>query len=101
LPPPAGPLVAGPLPVEVDASCPAAALSGVVAVPPDEPPGVAVLSSTLPSTETSCPTGHTLNETRPTRVTKTMAAPANRAPDAPTPTMKLSGVLFLDVLVAA
>jgi hypothetical protein len=42
--------------------------------------------------------GQTLKETTPIRVTKTIAAPASRPPDAPTPTMKLSGVL--DVLPA-
>jgi hypothetical protein len=46
------------------------------------------------------PLGQTLKETIPTSVTKTIAAPASRAPDAPTPTMKLSGV-FVDVLAAA
>jgi len=61
----------------------------------------AALSSTLPSVEVSWEVGQTLKETRPTRVTKTIAAPASRAPDAPTPTKKLSGVLFVDVLVAA
>jgi hypothetical protein len=35
------------LPVEVDASCPEAALTGTVAVPADELFGVAVLSSTF------------------------------------------------------
>jgi hypothetical protein len=64
-------------------------------------PLVAWLSSTLASTAVSRDVGQTLNETRPTRVTKTIAAPANTAPDAPIPTMKLSGVLFFDVLVAA
>ncbi len=63
-------------------------------------PLVAALSSTLPSTVVSFDAGQTLKETRPTRVTKTIAAPANTAPDAPIPTMKLSGVLFVDVLVA-
>jgi hypothetical protein len=62
---------------------------------------VAAPSSTLPSTVPSFEVGQTLNETIPTRVTKTIAAPANTAPDAPIPTMKLSGVLFVDVLVAA
>jgi len=64
-------------------------------------PSVAALSSTLGSDVVSLAVGQTLNETRPTRVTKTIAAPANTAPDAPIPTMKLSGVLFVDVLVAA
>jgi hypothetical protein len=36
--------------------------------------------------------GQTLKETTPRRVTKTIAAPASRPPDAPIPTMKLSGV---------
>jgi hypothetical protein len=96
LPPPA-PV---PAPAVVEASCPEAALTGAGAGVV-ELFGVAVLSSTLSSTEILTPLGQTLNETRPTRVTKTMAAPASRAPDAPTPTMKLSGVLFVDVLAAA
>jgi hypothetical protein len=37
--------------------------------------------------------GQTLKETTPMRVTKTIAAPASRPPEAPMPTMKLSGVL--------
>jgi len=84
----------------LEASCPAAALTGVVVVV-CEVLGVAALSSTLRSADAVGPVGQTLNETRPTRVTKTIAAPASRAPEAPTPTMKLSGVLFVDVLVAA
>jgi hypothetical protein len=101
LPPPALPApVAEPPPAVVEAICPAAALTGTVVVV-CEGLGVAALSSTLPSTDTACPLGQTLNETRPTKVTKTMAAPAKSAPEAPTPTMKLSGVLLLDVLVAA
>jgi hypothetical protein len=36
--------------------------------------------------------GQTLNDTTPTRVTKTIAAPARMPPDAPMPTMKLSDV---------
>jgi len=60
-----------------------------------------VLSSTLPSAKVSPEVGQTLKETRPTRVTKTIAAPERSAPDAPTPTMKLSGVLLFDVLDAA
>jgi len=60
-----------------------------------------VLSSTLPSAKVSPEVGQTLKETMPTRVTKTIAAPAKTAPDAPIPTMKLSGVLLVDVLVAA
>ena len=62
---------------------------------------MAALSSTLLSTDPSLDVGQTLKETMPTRVTKTIAAPANTAPDAPIPTMKLSGVLLVDVLVAA
>jgi hypothetical protein len=85
---------------EVDATTPAAALTGAGTVDAAWP-GVALLSSTLRSTVVSFPRGQTLNETNPTRVTKTMAALASRAPEAPTPTMKLSGVLFADVLDAA
>jgi hypothetical protein len=96
LPPPALP---PPAPAVVDAICPDAALTGEAAGLAGLL-GVGWLSSTLPSTATSAPLGQTLNETRPTSVTKTMAAPASRAPDAPTPTMKLSGV-FVDVLAAA
>jgi hypothetical protein len=85
-----------------DATRPAAALTGAaVLLLLEGPPGVAVLSSMLPPVVASCADGQTLNETRPTRVTKTMAAPASRAPEAPTPTMKLSGVLVGDVLGAA
>ena len=84
----------------VEATCPAAALTGA-ADPAEEPPGVAELSSTLPSVNPALTVGQTLNETMPTKVTKTMAAPASRAPEAPIPTMKLSGVLFVDVLAAA
>jgi hypothetical protein len=65
---------------------------------------VALLSSTLLPPAPAVPSfevGQTLKETMPTRVTKTIAAPASTAPDAPIPTMKLSGVLFADVLVAA
>jgi hypothetical protein len=47
--------------------------------PPDEIPAV---------------DGQTLNETTPTRVTKTIAAPARIPPEAPMPTMKLSDVLL-------
>jgi hypothetical protein len=89
-----------PAPAVVEAICPDAALTGAAAGL-GELFGVGALSSTLPSTDNApCPVGQTLNETRPTNVTKTMAAPASRAPDAPTPTMKLSGV-FVDVLAAA
>jgi hypothetical protein len=38
--------------------------------------------------------GQAVNETIPTRVTKTIAAPARRAPDAPILIMKLSDVLL-------
>jgi hypothetical protein len=38
--------------------------------------------------------GQALKETSPTRVMKTTAAPASRAPDAPIPIMKLSDVLL-------
>jgi hypothetical protein len=96
LPPPAP----APVPAVVEAICPDAALTGVVVVVCGTL-GLAALSSTLSAIDTSCPVGQTLKETRPTRVTKTMAAPASRAPDAPTPTRKLSLVLFLDVLDAA
>jgi hypothetical protein len=63
-------------------------------VPPPEPgAGVAALSSTLrPLDEIPAADGQTLKETTPTRVTKTIAAPASRPPEAPTPTMKLSDV---------
>ena len=44
-----------------------------------------------PADEMPAAEGQTLNETIPTRVTKTIAAPASRPPDAPMPTMKLSG----------
>jgi hypothetical protein len=58
------------------------------------------LSSTLPPLEEMpAAEGQTLNETTPIRVTKTIAAPARRPPEAPMPTMKLSGVL--DVRPAA
>jgi hypothetical protein len=50
--------------------------------------------------ESPRPEGQTLSETSPTTVTKTMAAPARSAPDAPTPTIRLSGVLFDDLLAA-
>jgi hypothetical protein len=61
--------------------------------------GVPGLNSTLPPLGMMpAAEGHTLKETTPIRVTKTIAAPASRPPDAPTPTMKLSGVL--DVLPA-
>ena len=36
--------------------------------------------------------GQTLNDTIPSRVTKTIAAPASKPPEAPIPTMKLSDV---------
>jgi hypothetical protein len=36
--------------------------------------------------------GQTLNDTIPSRVTNTIAAPASRPPEAPIPTMKLSDV---------
>ena len=96
LPPPVvpPPAVAPPDPAVVEARRPAAALTGAAALL-GELLGVGALSSTLPSTDNACPVGQTLNETRPTRVTKTMAAPASRAPDAPMPTMKLSGVLLV------
>jgi hypothetical protein len=104
VPPPPLPLpllVPDPSPTEVDATCPAAALTGAAAPPAEEPLGVAVLSSAFASTETLWAVGQALKETSPTRVTKTRAAQASRAPEAPIPTMKLSGVLLLDVLVAA
>jgi hypothetical protein len=53
----------------------------------------------LPSPQKSRDDGQKLKDTTPTSVTKTMAAPASKAPEAPTPTMKFSGVLeecFLD-----
>ena len=81
------------------ASCPAAALTGTTVLWAGAR-GVAALSSTFPSVLASWAVGQTLNETRPTRLTNTIAAPASSAPDAPTPTMKLSGVLFDDVLGA-
>ena len=84
----------------MEATCPAAALTGA-AGRAEEPPGVAEPSSTLLLTDPSLPVGQTLNETMPTKVTKRMAAPASRAPEAPIPTMKLSGVLLVDVLAAA
>jgi len=87
-------------PAELEAIWPDAVLGGAL-VPPADAFGVGELSSTLPATVKSRPVGQTLKETSPTRVTKTIAAPARRAPDAPIPTMKLSGVLFFDVLVAA
>jgi hypothetical protein len=45
-------------------------------------------------------TGQTLNDASPTSVTKTIAAPASRIPEAPTPTMNVSGVLLAEVLGA-
>jgi hypothetical protein len=44
--------------------------------------------------------GQILKDASPTSVMKRIAAPARRVPDAPTPTMKFSGV-FEDVLGAA
>jgi hypothetical protein len=82
--------------VAVEATWPAAELRGA-AEPAPGVAGVAALSSTLPPlAEMPAVEGQTLKETSPTRVTKTIAAPASRAPDAPTPTMKLSGVFDLD-----
>jgi hypothetical protein len=53
----------------------------------------APLSSTLPPPdEMPAAEGQTLKETTPTRVTKTIAAPARIPPEAPMPTMKLSDV---------
>src|SRR5689334_19663094 len=47
------------------------------------------------------PTGQTLKDASPTSVTKTIAAPASRIPEAPTPTMNVSGVLLVEILEAA
>jgi hypothetical protein len=79
-----------------EASWPEAALSGAP-LPPPPPAGEGFwLSSTLPPLEESpAADGQTLKETTPIRVTKTIAAPASRPPEAPTPTMKLSGVFVL------
>jgi hypothetical protein len=55
--------------------------------------GVPALSSTLPPLdEMPAAEGQTLNDTTPSSVTKTIAAPASRPPEAPMPTMKLSDV---------
>jgi hypothetical protein len=54
---------------------------------------VAALSSTLPPLdEMPAAEGQTLKDTTPSKVTKTIAAPASRPPEAPMPTMKLSDV---------
>jgi hypothetical protein len=45
-----------------------------------------------PLEESPAAEGQTLKETTPISVTKTIAAPASSPPEAPTPTMKLSGV---------
>jgi hypothetical protein len=64
-------------------------------------PLAAAWSSILGMLAPSLEVGQTLNETSPTSVMNTIAAPARRAPDAPTPTIRLSGVLFAFVLAAA
>jgi hypothetical protein len=76
-----------------EASWPEAALTGALPPPPPDEAGVAAPSSTLPPLdEIPAAEGQTLNDTTPTRVTKTIAAPARMPPDAPMPTMKLSDV---------
>jgi hypothetical protein len=82
----------------LDASWPDASGTGLPS--PLEAPFAAACSSTFSMDESPRAEGQTLNETRPTRVMKRMAAPARSAPDAPTPTIRLSGVLFDDVLAA-
>ena len=67
------------------ASCPEAALRGAPAAAPPPPPvvgkGAAGFSSMLPPLEEiPAAEGQTLNETTPTRVTKTIAAPARSPP---------------------
>jgi hypothetical protein len=63
------------------------------ATPPPPAAGVPALNSTLPPLdEMPAAEGQTLNDTTPSSVTKTIAAPASRPPEAPMPTMKLSDV---------
>ena len=94
-PPPAGPPPPPPPSASVaEASWPEAALNGAAVAPPPPPDeGLAGLSSRLPPLEeTPAADGQTLNDTTPITVTKTIAAPASRPPEAPTPTMRLSDV---------
>src|SRR5439155_8699633 len=62
----------------------------------------AVPSWTFPSVgaEPSSAEGQTLKDDRPTRVTKTIAAPASSAPEAPTPTIRFSDVLGVFLMMA-
>jgi hypothetical protein len=103
-PPPARP-PAPPGGPPVDANSPAAARTGTTepsAAPGATEPGsagagsgFAALNSTLAALgEGFDGEGQAVNETSPTRVTKTIAAPARRAPDAPILIMKLSDVLL-------
>jgi hypothetical protein len=82
----------------LDASWPDASGTGLPA--PLEAPFAAACNSMFSMDDSPRAEGQTLNETSPTRVMNTMAAPARSAPDAPTPTIRLSGVLFDDVLAA-
>jgi hypothetical protein len=64
-----------------------------VAPPPPPDEGLAALSSGFPRPdETPAADGQTLKDTTPITVTKTIAAPASRPPEAPTPTRRLSDV---------